>query len=62
MRNDELDDDREIVAKAKPFIRSVLAFLIYLRRGAAPGSVVECYPDADNFIAQLQQDMAGVPE
>lgn len=47
-------DDLEILENGLPFIRSLVAFLIYLRFGGD-----RHYEMADRFIEQLKQDLQG---
>ncbi len=46
--------DLDTLKDAKPFLRSILAFLVYLRY-ASPYDT--CYAKADSFIAQLEADL-----
>jgi hypothetical protein len=50
-------DDKQVLAEAKPFIRSVLAFLMFTFRGTGLASIGQCYGDADTFIAELEKDL-----
>jgi hypothetical protein len=53
------DDDKLIVAAAKPFIRSIAALIIWLRFGnSTPAKIEACYEAADQFITHLDKDMA----
>lgn len=47
--------DVEELRKARPYIRSVLAFLIYMRYEGAPSDM--SYRIADAFIDQLAADL-----
>lgn len=47
--------DLAVLAQARPYIRTIAAFLIYLRYG----DDVNGYQMADEFIDQLKQDMGG---
>lgn len=48
-RNQDLRDFEE----AKPYLRSALAFLAYLRRDTVEG----CYEIADLFLSKLEEDL-----
>jgi hypothetical protein len=50
------NDDRAIMSAAKPYIRSIAAFLLALRFGTA-WTTDQCYKQADKFIAQLEDDL-----
>lgn len=47
--------DLETLKQAKPYIRSILAFLLKLRVPTNPAT--SCYCDADDFISQLERDV-----
>ncbi len=47
-------DDLEMLQEAKPFLRSILAFLVNLRYEQ---TVEESYAEADMFLAQLEADL-----
>lgn len=49
-------DDLEVLKQAKPFIRSILAFIVYVRFGTMR-STDECYINADKFIDRLEKDL-----
>ena len=55
-------DDLEDLKQAEPFVRSALAFMLFLRFGA-PGAVRQevsfnfCYELADLFLASLKTDL-----
>lgn len=56
------DDERETWQQAKPCIRSIAAFALYLRFGQTVfgGKVItgtECYVVADQFLAELEKDL-----
>ena len=52
-------DDLKVLTEGKPFIRSVLAFLIYLRFGRTEiKNTPMCYAQADDFINQLEKDLS----
>ncbi len=44
---------------ARPFIRSICAFLIYLRFGGPERKVDAAYSETDAFLKKLEQDIAG---
>lgn len=46
-------DGWQNLQQVKPLIRSVGAFLVYLRFG---GKIDDAYKDADKFIATLERD------
>jgi hypothetical protein len=57
-------DDREILKNARPFIRSIAAFLLYLRFGGPPTANHQCnynigeaHAEADSFIDRLEMDL-----
>jgi len=50
-------DDLKTLEEGKPFIRSVAAFIIYLRYGQA-WTVAVCYKKADEFVAALKDDLS----
>lgn len=58
-------DDLATLNAAKPFMRSVLAFIIYLRYGSPlvmpedlrPKGFAIAYAIADHFIGQLEKDL-----
>ena len=56
--------DLETLAAGKPFIRSILAFLLYLRFGGPTTSAKPCnynigeaYCEADHFLDNLEKDV-----
>ena len=49
--------DLSTLEEAKPFIRSLAAFVIYLRYGPILRDVKRAYSDADLFLAQLKEDL-----
>lgn len=60
------EDDREVVQQAKPFIRSIAAFLLYLRFGSPAHeenpnvfcyTVAKAHDDADRFLKVLDEDL-----
>jgi hypothetical protein len=58
------DDDREILKNARPFIRSVAAFLLYLRFGGPATANHQCnynigeaHVEADHFLDRLDKDL-----
>lgn len=57
-------DDREVLKNARPFIRSIAAFLLYLRFGGPPTanhqcnySIGEAHAEADTFLDRLDKDL-----
>jgi hypothetical protein len=48
-------DDKDMIAAGTPYIRSVLAFIIYVRYDAA--TIESSYTQADKFLTQLKSDM-----
>jgi hypothetical protein len=48
------EEDKATLEEARPFIRSILAFSIYLRYSA---KTQDCYGLADEFIDQLKKDL-----
>ncbi len=48
-------DDLEMLQDAKPFLRSILAFLLYLRFGQ--NTTEAGYPMADYFLSRLEADL-----
>jgi hypothetical protein len=54
MRN-PTEDDRQMLEGGLPYIRSILAFITWLRLPAL--EVPACYAKADEFIWQLKQDV-----
>lgn len=51
-------EDIEVLNQGLPYIRSILAFAIYLRYGAASADTIQrCYIHADVFIDQLKKDV-----
>ncbi len=52
------EDDKEVFAKAEPFVRAILAFLIFtFRQTAVPFDVEQAYEYADRFIENLEKDL-----
>jgi hypothetical protein len=53
------ESDREALEAGLPYIRSILAFLVFIRFGhpQQPGVVDEAYQRADEFISQLKKDV-----
>ena len=49
--------DLEALMKARPYIRSVLAFLIYLRNGEKLNGLTAAYCKADEFLGALHDDV-----
>ena len=52
MRN---TDDLETLRKARPYLRSLLAFFVHLRSPEVPAA--NCYVTADQFLVQLEHDI-----
>ena len=57
-------DDRKVLDEARPFVRSILAFLLYLRFGGPPTApkpanynIGEAYCEADHFLDRLGKDL-----
>jgi hypothetical protein len=50
--------DLHVLAEGKPFIRGVLAFLVYLVKARDKAQIHDCYTAADIFIKQLEEDLA----
>lgn len=56
--------DLDALEQATPYLRSALAFLIYLRFGQEPLSppgkspIQHCYDDADAFVERLKEDVS----
>jgi len=51
-----MDTDKEILLKAQPYLRTALAFILYLRFG--PGeSKDDCYKAANLFLDRLYKDV-----
>jgi len=48
-------DDLEQISEAEPFLRGILAFLLYLRFGPTDQNYHQV---ADQFIAQLKTDLS----
>lgn len=61
-----MNEDLQTIKKARPYIRSIASFILFLRFGAvashSDGSIKEqirgCYTMADEFAAQLEEDVA----
>lgn len=52
------DEGKEVFKAAKPFIRTALAFMVYLRYGSGLMSPIKAaYGEADQFMEQLQDDL-----
>lgn len=57
------EDDREVLQHARPFIRSIAAFLLYLRFGTPNESGPAAYDagrahdQADGFLDRLDKDL-----
>lgn len=51
-----IEKDLETLEQAKPYIRSILAFILKLRMGSTWGEDT-CYKTADSFIRQLEYDV-----
>lgn len=58
------DSDREVITAARPFIRSIAAFLLYLRFGGPPTTVRPCnynigeaHCEADHFLDHLDREL-----
>ena len=52
------EDDKEAFAKAEPFVRAVLAFLIFtFRKSGVTSSIEQSYEYADCFIEILVKDL-----
>jgi hypothetical protein len=49
-------DDLKMLEEGKPFIRSIAAFIVYLRYGST-WPVDTCYKKADEFIGKLKDDL-----
>lgn len=58
MPKDNPADDLAILQHARPYIRSIVAFVIYLRYQYMPNPIDEAYKIADKFIARLKEDVA----
>jgi hypothetical protein len=54
--NHDNADDLAVLQQARPYIRSTLAFLLYLRNGIG-SDLGEIYSIADQFIEVLEHDM-----
>lgn len=57
------EDDRQMLGEARPFVRSILAFLLYLRFGGPTTSprpcnynIGEAHVDADHFLDRLDKE------
>jgi hypothetical protein len=50
--------DLEAIREARPYLRSAIALLIYLRFGAEP--LPQIYETADQFLDQLEKDVEAV--
>ena len=52
-------EEREDLRQAKPYLRSAIALLIYLRYGinCSTTLVDDCYKTADKFVAALERDV-----
>jgi hypothetical protein len=55
LREMEIDE----LKRARPYLRSVLAFLVYLRFGPGlePHPFIDCYEAADHFLMVLRNDL-----
>lgn len=49
--------DLETLNDAKPFLRGVLAFLVYLVKAKDKAQIEDCYTAADRFIGKLEEDL-----
>lgn len=51
--------DKETLAQAEPFVRGILAFIIFTFRksGPLPADMESAYEYADRFISNLQSDL-----
>lgn len=49
-------EDLKTLEEGKPFIRSVVAFILYLRFGST-WPIDSCYRKADEFIGALKNDL-----
>jgi hypothetical protein len=49
--------DLEVLRQARPYVRSVLAFLIYLRNGEKLNGLAASYCKADEFLGVLHDDV-----
>ena len=49
--------DLEVLRQARPYVRSVLAFLIYLRNGEKLNGLTAAYLKADEFLGHLHDDV-----
>lgn len=51
--------DLEVIQKARPYIRSIAALVVYLsrRHDASADELSRCYRTADEFIAFLENDV-----
>ena len=50
------EDDKAVLAEARPFVRSVVALVIYAFRQVE--SVPVSYKLADEFLAHLEKDLS----
>jgi hypothetical protein len=57
MSNTNVNDDLEVFEQARPYIRSVLAFLVLLRFGEFPTRPNTPYEVADTFLDRLRTDI-----
>lgn len=52
------NNDLEVLRKGKPYLRSIVALLVWLRLGEdGKENVKRSYVYADTFLAQLEQDV-----
>lgn len=50
-------EDIEVLKQARPYLRSLLAFIIYLRWGKYPHDKKFAYREADEFVRDLEQEV-----
>jgi hypothetical protein len=50
-------EDLEVIRQARPYVRSILAFVAFLRWGREKRDAAFCYEMADVFLDQLRADV-----
>lgn len=51
------ETDAEVLRQAQPFIRTAMAFIMYIRGLSSAPNIDTCYRNADTFLVTLERDI-----